>query len=44
MQFSSSHHELLMEANLIQCLLILMKQLDLVESDLEPEKHQQDLF
>jgi hypothetical protein len=42
--FSSRHHELLMETSLIQCLLVLMKQLDLVESDFEPVKHQQDLF
>jgi hypothetical protein len=42
--FSSRHHKLLMEASLIQCLFILMKQLDFVESDFEPVKYQQDLF
>jgi hypothetical protein len=42
--FSSRHHEMLMETSLIQCLLVLMKQLDFVESNFEPVKYQQDLF
>jgi hypothetical protein len=42
--FSSRHQELLMEASLTQCLFILMKQLDFVESEFEPVKYQKDLF